>query len=69
MRVAPAEGLVIRDPVTKQFVPPEGIDVPDGDLFWQRRLRDRDAVKLKPQSQAESAAPAAPEATERRSAE
>jgi hypothetical protein len=48
MRVAPAPGLVIRDPVTKLFVPPEGIEVAESDLFWVRRINDGDAVIVPP---------------------
>ncbi len=56
MRVQVAPGLVIRDPITKQLVPPEGIDVPDGDLFWHRRLRDGDVLIVQPAAKAEPAA-------------
>jgi Protein of unknown function (DUF2635) len=48
MFVKPGPGLVLRDPVTKQFIPAEGVEVPDGDLFWQRRLRDGDVVPATP---------------------
>ncbi|WNC90956.1 DUF2635 domain-containing protein [Paraburkholderia sp. FT54] len=44
MRVKPAPGLSVRDPVTKQLLPAEGIDVPDGDIFWTRCLNDKDVV-------------------------
>jgi len=44
MRVKPAPGLSVRDPATKQLLPPEGIDVPDGDIFWTRCLNDKDVV-------------------------
>lgn len=30
--------------VTKQLLPPEGIEVPDGDIFWTRVLNDGDVV-------------------------
>ncbi|CDN60042.1 Mu-like prophage FluMu protein GP38 [Burkholderia cenocepacia H111] len=44
MIVKPAPGLKVRHPVTKQFLPPEGIEVPDGDIFWTRAASDRDVV-------------------------
>lgn len=43
MRVMPKPGFVVRDPVTRAPLPPEGRDVPDTD-YWQRRLRDGDVV-------------------------
>lgn len=53
MLIKVKEGLAIRDPVTKMFIPPEGLDVPDGDPFWQRRLRDGDVS----QADAQAASP------------
>ena len=44
MIVKPAPGLSVRHPVTKQLLPPEGIEVPDGDIFWTRVLNDKDVV-------------------------
>lgn len=59
MFVKPAPGVLLRDPVTKQLlsaapfqgvettiVPPEGMQVDDNDLYWARRLRDGDAVRV-----------------------
>lgn len=59
MYVKPAPGLLLRDPVTKQLlsaapvegvkttvVPEEGMKVDDNDMFWRRRLRDGDAVRV-----------------------
>jgi len=38
MRVKPTDpNAVIRDPITRMPLPPEGAEVPDN-LFWQRRL-------------------------------
>ncbi|MHB9833826.1 DUF2635 domain-containing protein [Paraburkholderia terrae] len=49
MKVFPAPGLLVRDPVTKTHVPAdEGLDVPDGDLFWNRLLRDGDVTLTPP---------------------
>jgi Protein of unknown function (DUF2635) len=63
MFVKPAPGLLLRDPVTKQLlsaepiegiattvVPTEGMQVDDNDLYWARRVRDGDAVRVAPQS-------------------
>lgn len=44
MIVKPAPGLKVRHPVTKQFLPAEGIEVPDGDIFWTRAVNDGDVV-------------------------
>lgn len=45
MIVKPAPGLKVRHPVTKQFLPPEGIEVPDEDIFWTRAVNDGDVVR------------------------
>ncbi|BCQ23156.1 hypothetical protein NK8_12810 [Caballeronia sp. NK8] len=42
MIVKPAPGLKVRHPDTKQFLPPEGLTVPDGDIFWTRVANDGD---------------------------
>lgn len=44
MHVKPAEGRAVRDPRSMRLLPEEGAEVPDGDLFWQRRVRDGDVV-------------------------
>jgi hypothetical protein len=44
MRVKPAPGLSVRNPADKQLLPPEGIDVPDGDILWTKILNDGDVV-------------------------
>jgi Protein of unknown function (DUF2635) len=43
MRVKPAEGRAVRDPVTMQLLPDGGREVPDNQ-FWRRRLRDGDVI-------------------------
>lgn len=69
MFVKPSPGVLLRDPVTKQLlsaspidgiettvVPAEGLSVDDNDLYWARRLRDGDAVRvLSPTKPAQSA--------------
>ncbi|WP_028205016.1 DUF2635 domain-containing protein [Paraburkholderia nodosa] len=76
MYVKPAPGLMLRDPVTKQLlsaapvegvkttvVPDEGMKVDDNDLYWRRRLRDGDAVRVTgPQASAAASTTAAPAA-------
>jgi Protein of unknown function (DUF2635) len=45
IRIMPAEGLKIRDPVTHLFIDPvDGLDVDENDLYWSRRLRDGDVI-------------------------
>lgn len=46
MRVKPVNpAAVIRDPHTKRQLPAEGGEVPDS-VFWNRRLRDGDVVRI-----------------------
>jgi hypothetical protein len=54
MFVYPAPGLKVFDPVRKQFMPQDGMEVDDNDFYWIRRLRDGDVRLEKPK-------PAAPE--------
>ena len=56
MMVYPAPGLRVRDPVTKAHIPETGHEVPDGDLFWARRLRDGDVTLDAPEPSTEEAA-------------
>ncbi|WP_322069963.1 DUF2635 domain-containing protein [Paraburkholderia bannensis] len=44
MIVKPAPGLKVRHPVTKQYLPAEGIEVPEGDIFWTRAENVGDVV-------------------------
>lgn len=61
MFVKPAPGVLLRDPVTKKLlsaapvdgvetvvVPDKGMSVGDHDLYWVRRIRDGDAVRVPP---------------------
>lgn len=47
--VCPADGIKIRDPVSKSYVPPEGMYV-EPSQYWQRRVNDGDVTihKTKP---------------------
>ncbi|WP_431276275.1 DUF2635 domain-containing protein [Variovorax ureilyticus] len=47
MYVKAAPGLVIRDPVFLDLLPPEGRDVPDTP-YWQKRKGDGDVVLATP---------------------
>lgn len=45
MKIKPSPGVVIRDPVTKLLLPADvETEVPDNDLFWQRRINDGDVI-------------------------
>lgn len=45
MRIKPAPGLQVRDPVTKLLLPEDGIDVPDDSILWNKILNDGDVVR------------------------
>ena len=62
MRIKPAPGLSVRDPITKQLLPAEGIDVPDDSILWNKILGDGDVVRVDDaKSIATTGAPAASE--------
>jgi hypothetical protein len=44
MWVKPAPGLLVPYPNSRRFLPPEGAEVNDGDLWWTRRIRDGDVT-------------------------
>lgn len=47
MKVKLAEGRMLRDPTTRQPMKPDQVrDVPDNALYWRRRLRDGDVVRV-----------------------
>lgn len=48
MLVKPREGVKVRDPVSKLHIPEAGIEVPNTDTYWARRLADGDVVEVKP---------------------
>ena len=54
MFVKPASGLNIRDPFKRDHLPPEGREVPDGDLYWERLLIDGDVIAGTPTAASES---------------
>lgn len=47
MIVKPKPGLIVRDPDTRQELPPEGRDVPSS-TWWMRRLKSGDVVLVLP---------------------
>lgn len=54
MFVKPAGKLVngkplqVRDPKTKMQIPASGLEVPDGDTYWNRRIAEGDVVIAPP---------------------
>lgn len=62
MKVKPAEGLKVRDPVTRQFID-DHHEVDPTDFYWNRRLRDGDVVEAgaAPQGKAKAATEGAKE--------
>lgn len=52
--VIPAQGLVVRDPATRQPLPPEG-DWKPRDTYWERRLNDGDVKEVEPPAAARPA--------------
>lgn len=47
MKIKPAEGRSVIDPVTKTLLSPDGEEKPETE-FWLRRLRDGDVVPVDP---------------------
>ncbi|PLP96968.1 DUF2635 domain-containing protein [Cupriavidus pauculus] len=45
MKVKPAEGLKVRDPVTRQFID-DNYEIDPTDFYWNRRLRDGDVIEV-----------------------
>ncbi|KAF1041302.1 MAG: hypothetical protein GAK35_03392 [Herbaspirillum frisingense] len=64
MYIKPADGLIVRDPVTKQAIPAEGVEVGEFDLYWAARLRDGDVVRAEAPTQEQTAATASGQADE-----
>ena len=50
MRIYPSAGLLVRDPVKRDFLPDTGREVPDGDLYWLRRLGCNDVTSTRPKT-------------------
>lgn len=44
MRIYPSPGLLVRDPVKRDFLPESGREVPDGDIYWSRQLNSNDVT-------------------------
>jgi len=45
MRVKPAPGVKVRDPISKAHIPEEGREVPESS-YWIRRVRSGDVVEV-----------------------
>lgn len=52
MYLIPKRGLLIRDPVTKRILAPEGQEINSNPMFWQRRINDGDVTVGKPPKEA-----------------
>lgn len=48
MKVFPSPGLSVRDPATMNLLDENGLEVPEGDLHWDRMLRDKDVTQTPP---------------------
>lgn len=51
MKVYPSPGLSVRDPATMNLLDENGLEVAEGDLHWDRMIRDKD-VTLTPLAEA-----------------
>lgn len=63
MLVKPADGRLVRCPVRGTVLPESGEDVPEN-IFWTRRLRDGDVVRVKDSQKPVTAAPVAAPASD-----
>ncbi|WP_210510206.1 DUF2635 domain-containing protein [Pantoea ananatis] len=63
MLVKPADGRLVRCPVRGTVLPESGEDVPEN-IFWTRRLRDGDVVRVKDSQKPVTVAPAAAPASD-----
>lgn len=45
MRITPAPGLKVRDPLSKRHIPDEGVEVQESS-YWVRRLAAGEVVKM-----------------------
>ena len=45
INVKPADGLVIRDPVLRDFIEADGRKV-EWSTYWERLIRDKDVIQL-----------------------
>lgn len=61
IRIAPAQGRMLRNPDTGERIPAEGALVRRSP-YWRRRLQDGDAVQMSPVGAAPPATPVNPDA-------
>lgn len=45
--LVPAQGLILRDPITGEILPPEGKHLPDS-KYWRRRLAEGSVTIAEP---------------------
>lgn len=48
MFIKPKPGLKVWDPKARRHMPVAGMEVPDGDTYWVRRLVDGDVLIAQP---------------------
>lgn len=48
MKVYPSPGLSVRDPATMNLLDENGLEVAEGDLHWDRMIRDKDVTLTPP---------------------
>jgi hypothetical protein len=58
MWVKPGQGLIVRDPRTKQLIGPQGVEVTEHELDFVRMLADGDVVECDPPVEEPEAPPA-----------
>jgi hypothetical protein len=63
MFVIPKAGIIVRDPVSKKSVPATGRHVDDYDVYWHRRIRDKDVTIGTPPAKPAATTTATPAAT------
>lgn len=63
MFVKPAPGLKIRDPLKKDYLPTEGREIDEHDLYWHRLLMDEDVIEVKADPAKSSGKKPAPDPT------
>lgn len=50
IKIVPAEGILVRDPITMEIIPKEGMIVPwtgSAGTYWRRRVKDKNVLIVK----------------------
>lgn len=50
MFIKPKKGKQVPDPYRGGYLPEEGAEVDDYDIYWQRRISDQDVEETKPKT-------------------